>query len=427
MKKITMAVFLIAAMAFAPTAFGNGLNLNGLGTRAVTMGGAFVGLADDFSALYWNPAGLGFIEKPTLGFNLLDVMPSASYRFSLVGGDQVAADSPTKHYLGGLGGWIQPIDDHLVAGIGIFTPSGLGSAWNPQDMASLSGGNRSIDWSSRIGVFTIAPTIAYKVNDSLSLGAQLNISYGFFNLNTYAGYIYLSSGTVIDLGQYEETLSGWGFGATLGVLYKPSDKISLGLTYRTAATIKFSGKANIFMFEYLGYSKESEIERPVTWPSWLAAGVAVKPTDRLTITADVQFTNWKKLDVLETTYQDPFWSLLMTAAGNTERELYWENKLQLRVGAEYVFCRDWAVRAGFYNDPSPAPDRTMNILLPSFGYSGLTLGFGRMAGNLQIDFGLELLLGRERTIAATAANAAAMPGVYGMTIVVPHFSVSHRF
>jgi long-chain fatty acid transport protein len=410
MKKIITVLFLIAATAFAPAAFGNGLNLNGLGTRAVTMGGAFVGLADDFSALYWNPAGLGFFEKPTLGFNLFDVIPSASYRFSLAGGDEVVAESPTKHYLGGLGGWIQPIDDHLVAGIGIFTPSGLGSAWDPASMASLSGGGTTIDWSSRIGVFTIAPTI-----------------YGFFNLNTYAGYIYLSSETIIDLGQYEETLSGWGFGAALGVLYKPSDKISLGLTYRTASTLKFSGTASISMFEYLGYPGESEIERPVTWPSWLAAGVAVKPMDRLTITADVQYTNWKELDILETTYQDRFWSLLMTAAGSTEWELYWENKIQIRVGAEYSFCRDWAVRAGFYNDPSPAPDRTMNILLPSFGYSGLTLGFGRTAGNLQIDFGLELLLGRERTIEATAANAAAMPGVYGMTIVVPHFSVSHRF
>ena len=427
MKKIIATAFLIAVTAVAPAAFANGLNLNGLGTRAVTMGGAFVGLADDFSAIYWNPAGLGFIDKPTLGFNLFDVMPSASYRFSLMGGDQVNAESPTKHYLGGLGGWIQPIDDHLVAGIGIFTPAGLGSAWDAKNMAPLSGGGTTVDWSSRIGVFTIAPTIAYKVNDSLSFGAQIDISYGFFNLNTYAGYIYVDSATIVDLGPYEETLKGWGFGAALGVLYKPSDKISLGLAYRTPATIKFSGTAVISMFEYLGYPKESEIERPITWPSWLAAGVAVKPMDRLTITADVQYTNWKTLDILETTYQDPFWTLLMTAAGNTQRELYWGSKLQIRVGAEYLFCGDWAVRAGFYNDPSPAPDRTMNILLPSFGYSGLTLGFGRTAGNLQIDFGLELLLGKERTIEAIAANAAAMPGVYGMTIVVPHFSVSHRF
>lgn len=36
----------------------NGLNLNGLGSKAISMGGAFIGQADDYSAVFWNPAGL---------------------------------------------------------------------------------------------------------------------------------------------------------------------------------------------------------------------------------------------------------------------------------------------------------------------------------------------------------------------------------
>jgi len=51
-SSITLLCFL------SPLALANGLNLNSLGTRALTMGGAFVGLADDFSAIYWNPAGI---------------------------------------------------------------------------------------------------------------------------------------------------------------------------------------------------------------------------------------------------------------------------------------------------------------------------------------------------------------------------------
>ncbi|NIV16416.1 MAG: hypothetical protein GWN62_35735 [Aliifodinibius sp.] len=34
----------------------------GLGTRALGMGGAYVGLADDYSAIYWNPAGLAAVK-----------------------------------------------------------------------------------------------------------------------------------------------------------------------------------------------------------------------------------------------------------------------------------------------------------------------------------------------------------------------------
>ena len=38
----------------------------GFGTRAMGMGGAFTGLADDYSAIYWNPAGLGQISNPVI-------------------------------------------------------------------------------------------------------------------------------------------------------------------------------------------------------------------------------------------------------------------------------------------------------------------------------------------------------------------------
>ena len=34
----------------------------GVGARALGMGGAFAGLADDASAAYWNPAGLAYLK-----------------------------------------------------------------------------------------------------------------------------------------------------------------------------------------------------------------------------------------------------------------------------------------------------------------------------------------------------------------------------
>ncbi len=38
----------------------------GIGARALGMGGAYTSLADDGTAFYWNPAGLGFIDKTSL-------------------------------------------------------------------------------------------------------------------------------------------------------------------------------------------------------------------------------------------------------------------------------------------------------------------------------------------------------------------------
>ena len=59
MKKLKwILVFVVSVFFLNSTVLANGLNLNGFGAKAVAMGGAFVGLADDYTAVFWNPAGI---------------------------------------------------------------------------------------------------------------------------------------------------------------------------------------------------------------------------------------------------------------------------------------------------------------------------------------------------------------------------------
>ena len=426
-KFLTLAATLAAVSVLT---FGNGLNLNSLGTRALSMGGAYVGLANDFSAVFWNPAGLARMTGKTFGFYGTDIIPSGSYLLNMSAPalTLVDAKTQTKNYLGGLAAYVHPISDRLVAAIGVYTPSGLGSNWNGADMGFISGGATDLDWSSKVGLVTIAPSLAYKVNETLSLGASLNINYGMFDLAMYGGAI----PGLIDLGQYSETETGWGLGATFGLQFKPHKMISIGAVLRTGSTVKFSGEAEILRLQLLGLSPTSDMKREVTWPMWIAGGIAFTPTDKLTITTDIQYTNWAKIQAIETTYTDSFWSLLMTAAGKNTMPLLWENTIQVRFGAEYLIAPTLAIRAGYYNDPAPAPDRTMNILLPNYDFNVLTFGFGYQAGALSIDFGLEYLMGKERSIdliktLTDPAWADAMPGVYNMKIIAPNLSISYRF
>ena len=46
-------------------------NFAGVGVRAMGMGGAFVGVADDYTATYWNPAGLAQIDRREVHVGLL--------------------------------------------------------------------------------------------------------------------------------------------------------------------------------------------------------------------------------------------------------------------------------------------------------------------------------------------------------------------
>ena len=436
MKKAGSFLCALALLAFlSPLAMANGLNLNSLGSRALSMGGAFVGLADDFSAIFWNPAGIAQFKNKYFGFYGTDLIPSSTYKMNaIVPGvgsvNLVDAKSVTKHYLSGMGAYYHPITENLVAGFGVYVPSGLGANWDGTDFQNISL-KKSYDWNSKVGTLTFAPALAYQISDMVMIGAALNINYGMFDIAMHAGKAQLGT-SVFDLGQYEESLTGWGIGATLGVLVKPSDMLSIGATLRTPSTIKFDGKASISNLGLVGLNSSSDLKREVTSPLWLAGGIAFKPIERLTLTADVQYTNWNKIQEVEGNYVDPFWKLLMNQAGKDVMEMYWKDAIQFRFGGEYQLNQTLALRAGFYHDPAPAPERTMNVLIPSYTFNVLTLGLGYKIGGLQIDAAFEYLKGSQREVdflkvATDPEWASAMPGIYNMTIIVPNISLSYKF
>jgi long-chain fatty acid transport protein len=324
----------------------------------------------------------------------------------------------------------------------VYVPSGLGAAWDGEDFVGLQNyslglptGQTSTSnlWESRIGLLTFSPAIAYQVNEVVSVGAALNINYGMFSLKRWAGRADIPIDPyVVDLGQFEDSQKGWGFGATFGVLVKPNDMISFGATIRTAGKVHFKGETTISNIPLLGHKESSDSERDITWPWWVAAGVAFRPMEDLILTGDLQWTHWSQLDEIETDYKDIAWSLFMTAAGNNITPLKWENALQVRFGAEYMLYQNVALRAGYYYDPAPAPDKTLNILLPSYDFHVLTIGLGYDLGGLVLDFGLEYFMGRERDVdfakwLLDPEFESAMPGIYDLKIIVPNISISYKF
>lgn len=435
----TFAFALLAILGLSPLALANGLNLNSLGSRALSMGGAFVGLADDYSAIFWNPAGMAQFDKRYLGFYATDVIPSGSYLLQVPaqGGllTVVDAKTQTKHYLSGLLAYYHPINDYLVAGIGLYIPAGLGSSWDGSDFTNLSNGV-AYEWESKIGLVTISPGISYKINDMISVGAALNINYGMFSMKRWAGIVSIDQPVQqFDLGQYDMNLKGWGFGATAGVLVRASDVLSFGATIRTPNRVKFSGDASISNIDLLGYQESSEAETVsphLTFPLWIAGGVAYRPLEGLTLTGDLQWTQWSTIDQIEMKFIDPFWSLFMTASGENKMHMEWKNALQVRFGAEYWLKENLAIRGGYYYDPTPTPDTTMNFLLPSYTFNVFTLGLGYALNGLVIDLGFEFLSGKGREVQYATwlldpAFVNAQPGAYDMRIVVPNLSVSYKF
>jgi long-chain fatty acid transport protein len=432
MSKRTPVLTLAAVLILSSFAAGNGFNLNGLGTRAQAMGGAYVSLANDFSAVFWNPAGAAGFRKELFGFYATDLIPRGTYLYeSMIPEDpHIDAKTQKSHYLGFLGAYYRPVGEKVVVGLGFGTPSGLGAKWDGEDFVSPLGGT-AFDWSSKVGVFSVTPLVAVKLNDWLSVGATFNVNLGTFELKQPGGSAYLGEG-VVPLGQYEEKMTGWGFGATVGVMAKPVDKLSVGLTVRTPSTVSFKGSARLSYLSLYDLPDTSDLARSITWPLWIAGGVSFRPVERLVLSADVQWTQWSKLDRITTEYLDDVWAALMAADDRNVSVLEWRDATQIRFGAEYALNATTALRAGYYHDPAPGPTSTLTVLLPSHTFNAFSVGLGKTIGDLQLDFGLEFLSGDKREAGFDVyiwpePPPWFMPGTYTMKIIVPSVSVQYKF
>ncbi len=408
MKRIFKQTFAVAGILLLSTGLAaNGLNLNSVGAKAVGMGGAFVGLADDYSAMFWNPAGIIQQEGPVLSIYGSSIVPTSTYEFPLLGID---TQTESKMYPNGALGFIKPLSDKVTVGVLAYVPSGAGATWDGAPLALLAGG-MNLEWESMVGIIAVSPSIAVRLTDKFTLGAALNVYYGFLKMKRPA------------VGQYDENLNGIAVGATISALFQPSDKVSFGLTYKTPISVKLEGDATMSGAPLFGLSDMAKAERSADWPAWIGFGVAIKPTDRLTVTADLQFTDWQSLTDIPITYLDPGWQLYF--AEGSKFELRWESKIQWRFGMEYKLNDTWAVRAGYYYDPSPGPLETANILLPQFTYHWATAGFGYHTDKITLDVAVEIGMGQDREV--PYALEFDMPGTHGMSMWVPTIAFTYRF
>ena len=185
----------------------------GVGARALGMGSAFVGLADDGTASYWNPAGLA-----TLGDRQVTAMHAEQFG-SIVQYDFLSYVTP----VGAPGRARQSIGVSLVRlgvsdipdtrGLQIIDQNGNGKFDYPEDLLVVDENRFVFDSDNDVALLF---SYARDIHPGLSLGG--NFKY----IRQWLG----------------DSLRSNGFGIDAGVLYVGRDGLSLGATLRDATTTR---------------------------------------------------------------------------------------------------------------------------------------------------------------------------------------------
>lgn len=170
----------------------------------------------------------------------------------------------------------------------------------------------------------------------------------------------------------------------LGVMYKPMETITLGLTYRSECDADFEGDVMV------DGKKFTTATMDYNHPQQVQAGVRYQPHDRFSIECDVVWTDWSINKEQKSVLKDPI-SLPLLPFQKTDPkydETYareWEDTKQLRFGMEYIVNEMITVRGGYFYDPTPIPDTTLDMQWPDADKKTYSLGAGFNFGRYTID------------------------------------------
>ena len=124
---MTRMLTLIGLMFWAQPAGADMFDLYGFQPRAAAMAGSHTAVADDFTAVFYNPAGLSLNRRVVTGAGYLVASPALDVQLeNPVEGLSTPVEPPIMHGLtvGALFPLGAALDDRIAIGFGIFLPSG---------------------------------------------------------------------------------------------------------------------------------------------------------------------------------------------------------------------------------------------------------------------------------------------------------------
>jgi len=385
------------------------------------LGNAYAGgaaIAEDAGTNYYNPAGLTRLKGRQLGLVLHLIDPSMNF----ADGGSVAAAGRSGGGNGGDAGALAPVPNFYVAmdagdklkfGIGINAPFGLKTEYDP----TWIGRFQAI--KSEIKSVNINPSLAYKLNDTVSLGAGVSAQYVDVTLTRAVNFGAAGEGAV--------NISGddWGYGYNVGALFELSQGARIGVAYRASigqhleGTAQFTRPAGV---PNAGATADGDVSADIDLPETLSLSGVRQLDKKWSVMGDVTWTGWSRFKELKVVRSSG--AVLTTTPEN------WKDSYRYALGVNYRDSDKLLLRAGIALDRSPVSDAFRTARIPDQDRTWLSLGANyRVAENASVDVGYAHVFMSDANIdddQRTAGNGL-LSGKYGNKIDILSVQYNHAF
>jgi long-chain fatty acid transport protein len=392
---------------------------------AEALGNAYAGStakAYDLSTLFYNPAGMVRLSGNQAGATAAWVSPD--FKFS--GSDTVAGRAVS----GGSGGnSIKPVAvgsayllwdaaPDLKAGLAVTTPFGMRSEYKE-------------DWVGRyqalatdLTVVNVSPSVAYRLNNALSVAGGLQVSWAKTSLTNAVNFNALVPGSGDGLARIggEDTALGW----TTSALYEFDAATRLGIYYRSSVYHAIQGRAQFQgvpapLAGNVNFA-DSGIKTALTLPDTASFGLYHEISPQWAVMSDVAWTRWSAFRTLRVGFDSGRPDIAVPEN--------WSDTWFFSLGASYKPTEQLTLNVGTAYDMSPVSDQYRTARVPDSSRLWLSGGMSyALTPDSKLSFGYAHLFAGSAPIDQTDPGAIGcrLVGKYDNQVDIVSTSVSVRF
>jgi long-chain fatty acid transport protein len=410
----------LVGLVVASSAGASGFSIFEQGTKASGVSGAWVALADDASANWYNPAALVWLEgnQFQIGTNLITAggdteFTSADPAFGLRQATTFEPDgsieTPSHFY------YTHKVNPNFAFGIGVTNPFGLVTSWD----------TRPITFSaveSELVTFVVNPNVAMRLTDEWSIAIGAN--YMLADVKSFSREVPVN----LDANPATFEVVGYsnltGDGSEVGwnvAISRRSSVSSFGLTYRSGFSVDIDGDIEYANFGPIaGFFPSSPGSTVLELPAQAQIGWGFALSNSFWMEVDVAWAEWSA-----------FQELAIDIENNTNfsRDLIveenWDDSMSYRLGLIWNTSDTSTWRFGVVYDESPVPEETLRPSIPDANRAGASIGYGYKGSRM--DFDVYYMALTFDDITATRGAEGVINGTYESFAHLAGFGLNFRF
>jgi long-chain fatty acid transport protein len=426
-KNAAVISVLSALAGWAGTAAASSFQL--MEQNASGLGNAYAGqaaAAENASTIFFNPAGMAQLPGTQISFAVSGLGPSIQFTDSGMSNSPIPGAVPLGSNGGDAGSWTAlpagylswQLNQNVWLGVGVTSPFGLKTDYD----ANFIG--RFQSQTAELKTYDINPSIAWKINDTITLGAGVSYQNAKFTLDRPTITAFVPPATVFT-GSTHLDVSDNQWGWNIGAMFNFGPDSRIGVSYRSSLSYDLGGTATISGVPLAG-TIASPVTASIRFPDTYSLGFAHAFNERWELLGDFTYTRWSTIKNVPIVTTAP--SLLGPAGTTLDTfNFQFKDSFRLGLGVNDKLTKDFTLKVGVAFDQSPVDTQDRLAALPDNSRTWLAVG-GKYALSKQatLDFGYAHLFIKDASINQTRLLQGTVAGTYSehVDIVSAQFSYS---